>query len=206
MTAAGALRTSPSALRNREPIAEVLRDWLPPAGAVLEVASGTGEHAVYLAKRFPNITWQPSDADSATLASIAAWREEEVLPNLAAPIQLDASGEWPTGLNADAILCINMAHISPWAATLGLLSNAGRLLREGEPLIFYGPWFARDIEAAPSNVEFDASLRTRNPEWSIRSVDDLISAASARQFSLAERRSMPANNLMLLLRRERDRR
>jgi len=193
-----ARRSAPAALRNREPIADVLRDWLPDSGTVLEIASGTGEHAAYFAERFPALNWQPSDADEGALASIAAWREASGLPNLRAPILLDAAGAWPE-VEAVAVLCINMVHISHWAATLGLLDAAARTLPVGGPLIFYGPWLADDVDTAPSNLEFDVQLRSRNPEWGIRPVEKLASAAAERGLQLVDRRAMPANNVMLLL-------
>ena len=194
-------RSAPSALRNRGPIAEVLREWLPQSGTVLELASGTGEHAVHFAECFPNLRWQPSDMDPAALVSIEAWRSVARQPNLLPPVLLDAaSADWPVS-EAAAVLSINMAHISPWDATLGLLEGAAQLLPSSAPLIFYGPWLIDDVETAPSNVEFDRSLRNRNPSWGIRRVGDLAVVASARGFDLAGRKAMPANNFMLLLRR-----
>ena len=195
-----ARRSAPAALRNREPIAEVLADWLPEDGLVLEVASGSGEHAVFFAERFAALEWQPSDPHPDALASIAAWRDAAGLPNLREPLQLDASAaDWPLA-QADAILCINMAHISPWAASLGLLDGAARLLREGAPLVLYGPWLWDEIETAPSNLDFDRDLKARDPEWGLRRVEDFAAAAAERGIDLEEVRPMPANNLMLLLR------
>ena len=194
-------RSAPAAQRNRGPIADVLAEWLPAGGLVLEVASGTGEHSVYFAERFQDLRWQPSDADPAALESIEAWRIEATLPNMLPPVVLDASAkEWPIA-EAAAVLSINMTHISPWSATLGLLDGAAKLLPADGSLIFYGPWIVDDIPTAPSNLEFDASLRARNPERGIRSVADLKDAARDRNFDLVERRAMPANNFMLLLRR-----
>lgn len=187
-------------MRNREPIAEVLREWLPSFGLVLEIASGTGEHAVYFAGRFPELEWQPSDVSEDALASISAWRNEAALPNLREPLRLDAGGEWPI-VAADAILSINMAHIAPWTATLGLLDRAAAILPEGAPLIFYGPWFSDDVTTAASNLDFDAQLRSRDPEWGIRKVEDVAAEADQKRFRLVELRSMPANNFMLLLRK-----
>jgi SAM-dependent methyltransferase len=195
-------RSAPAALRNREPIAEVLREWLPKSGLVLEVASGTGEHAVYFAERFPNLEWQPSDMHPLALQSIRAWREEAHLPNLREPLELDAASpdDWPT-MVVVAVLNINMAHISPWAASLGLLDGAARVLPPGGPLILYGPWLKDDIETAQSNLAFDVDLRYRDPEWGLRRVEDFAAASSERGLELVETRTMPANNLMLLLRR-----
>jgi hypothetical protein len=197
---AGARRSAPAALRNREPITEVLREWLPERGLVLEIASGTGEHAVHFAQAFPNLEWQPSDVHEDALESIAAWREAAGLPNLRAPILIDATEpDWPVS-KADALLSINMVHISPWSAALGLLDGAGRLLAPGAPLILYGPWLKDDIETVPSNRAFDADLRLRNPHWGLRRVEDFAAAAKQRGLALAEASPMPANNLMLLLR------
>lgn len=198
--AADARRSAPAASRNREPIAEVLADWLPSAGTVLEVASGTGEHAAWFSERFANLTWQPSDTHSDALASIAAWREASGLSNLAEPLTIDASSsDWPIE-RADAVLNINMAHISPWAASLGLIAGAARVLPEGGPLILYGPWLKDDIETVASNLAFDADLKARDPQWGLRRVEDFEAAAAAEGFELVGWRPMPANNLMLLFR------
>jgi hypothetical protein len=200
--AAGLRRSAPAALRNREPIAEVLVDWLPASGMVLELASGTGEHAAYFAERFPALEWQPSDIHADALGSIAVWCDETRLPNLRPPVVIDASApDWPVD-RADAILSINMVHISPWSAALGLLDGAARIMSDG-PLILYGPWLKDDIPTAPSNLEFDANLKSRDPEWGLRRVEDFAEAAEARGLALAETRPMPANNLMLLLHSQR---
>ena len=196
----GAKRHAPATLRNRDAIVEVLGDWLPFAGTVLEVASGSGEHVVHFAAAFPAIDWQPSDPDAEALVSIAAWSAEAGLANIAPPLELDAAADWPT-TKADALLCINMVHISPWAATLGLLAGAARLLPPGAPLILYGPYVEAGTPTAEGNVAFDASLRARNPEWGLRDVDAVKAAAAEAGLSFAERRAMPANNLMLLFRK-----
>jgi hypothetical protein len=194
-------RSAPAALRNRQPIAEVLGEWLPPSGLVLEIASGTGEHAVYFAERFADLDWQPSDIHSDALASIAACREEAGPANLRSPIVLDASAAvWPID-HADAVLSINMVHISPWASALGLLDGSARLLAPGAPLIMYGPWLKADVATAPSNLAFDADLKRRDPQWGLRSVEEFAAAAEQRGLALSEIRAMPANNMMLLLRR-----
>ena len=200
--ASEARRSAPAALRNREPIAEVLRDWLPESGLVLEIASGTGEHAVFFAERFPRLEWQPSDVHRDALSSIAGWRDEVRLPTVRAPLVIDAASEsWPID-RADAVLSINMVHISPWASALGLIQGAARLLATGAPLIMYGPWLKDDMPTAESNLAFDADLRMRDPEWGLRRVEDFAAAAARQGLRLEETRTMPANNLMLLLRRD----
>lgn len=198
---AGARRSAPAALRNREPIANVLRDWLPESGLVLEVASGTGEHVVYFAQAFPQLEWQPSDLDQSALGSISAWRASAALANVREPILVDSSSpDWPIE-RADAILNINMVHISPWDATIGLLDGASALLEAGAPLILYGPWLLDGIETAASNVDFDSDLRRRDPSWGLRKVEEFTALAETRNFMLIEQRGMPANNLMLLFRK-----
>lgn len=193
-------RSAPAAQRNREPIAEVLREWLPSSGLVLEIASGSGEHAVHFARLFPHLEWQPSDVHPDALESIGAWRSAAALPNLRPPLALDASAPgWPVAL-ADAVLAFNMVHISPWRAALGLIAGAAHLLGQGAPLILYGPWFEAGVAPAPTNVAFDADLRRRDPAWGLRMVET-FAAAAAPHFHLAERRAMPANNVMLLFRR-----
>jgi Protein of unknown function (DUF938) len=199
--ASGARRSAPAALRNRQPIAEVLSEWLPPKGLVLEIASGTGEHVTYFAERFPTLEWQPSDIHSDALQSIASSCDDAGLPNLRAPLVIDAaSAEWPLE-SADAVLSINMVHISPWASALGLLGGAARLLKRGAPLIVYGPWITSDAPTAQSNLAFDADLRRRDPQWGLRKVEDFAAAAEERELRLEKTRAMPANNMMLLLRR-----
>jgi cyclopropane fatty-acyl-phospholipid synthase-like methyltransferase len=194
-------RSAPAALRNREPIAEILRDWLPSDGLVLEIASGTGEHVVHFAQAFPDLEWQPTDIDSDALDSIRAWSEAAALPNVHPPIRLDASDpDWPID-SADAVLSINMVHISPWSAATGLLGGSARLLKPGAPLILYGPWVTDAFATAPSNLAFDADLKRRDPAWGLRRVDDFTAEAIEHGFEFAEQRMMPANNLMLLFRR-----
>lgn len=196
-----ARRSAPAALRNRNPIADVLADWLPEDGLVLEIASGTGEHAACFAERFPKLRWQPSDVHDDALNSIRAWQASADLPNLNPPIIVDAtSAEWPIE-HADAIININMVHISPWRAALGLLDGAARILDSASPLILYGPWISEKIKTVSSNLAFDADLRRRDPEWGLRNVEDFAVEASVRGFALAEQRQMPANNLMLLFRK-----
>ena len=196
-----ARRSAPAALRNREPIADVLVGWLPKRGTVLEVASGTGEHAIWFAERFPDLTWQPSETHPDALASINAWREESGCSNLRAPIIVDAtSTDWSLD-RADAVLNINMVHISPWEASLGLIAGAARLLPADGSLILYGPWLNDEIETVPSNLAFDENLKARDADWGLRRVEDFAAAAAEEDFGLVEWRPMPANNLMLLFRR-----
>jgi SAM-dependent methyltransferase len=191
---------SPAAARNVEPIGDVLAEWLPSSGLVLEVASGSGEHALAFARRFPHLTWQPSDPDAAALASVETWRAEEGPRNLLPPVRLDvAEREWPVAV-ADAVLSINMVHISPWEASLGLLDGAARLLAAGGPLILYGPWIVDGEPTAPSNLLFDADLKRRNASWGLRRVAAFAEEAAKRGLALDAERAMPANNRMLLFR------
>ncbi|WP_313333974.1 DUF938 domain-containing protein [Sphingobium yanoikuyae] len=193
-------RHAPATLRNRDAISAVLRDELPDAGLVLEVASGSGEHGVHFAVAFPALDWQPSDPDPAALASIAALRGDANLPNLRAPLLIDAAdADWPIDA-ADALLCINMVHISPWVATLGLLASGAQLLAPGAPLILYGPYVEDDVPTAPSNLAFDRSLKDRNPQWGLRTLTDVDRAAADVGFERTRRVAMPANNLMLIYR------
>lgn len=192
---------APATARNRDPILAVLRDVLPENGLVLEVASGTGEHAVHFAAALPALDWQPSDPDAASRASIAAWTAASGLANVCPPLMLDAaSGEWPID-HADAIVCINMIHISPWAATEGLMAGAGRLLPEGGVLYLYGPYRRPGHPTAPSNEAFDADLRSRNPLWGLRDLDDVTALAARHGLEPVQVREMPANNLSVVFRR-----
>lgn len=187
--------------RNRDPISAVLREELPATGLVLEVASGTGEHACHFAALFPALEWQPTDPDPGAIDSIAHWRNHEGHTNLRTPLILDAaSSDWAVG-NAGALLCINMVHISPWGAALGLLDGAARLLPEGAPLILYGPYIRDDMPTAPSNLAFDADLRARNSEWGLRRLEDVTAEAAHRGLSRTRLVEMPANNLMLVFRK-----
>jgi SAM-dependent methyltransferase len=197
-----AKRHAPAAERNQDAIVAVLKGILPEGGHVLEIASGTGEHIVHFARCLPHLTWQPSDPDPVALASIGAWREETALPNLLAPIEIDACGEWNVDA-ADAIICINMVHISPWEATLGLFRNASRVLGNGGMLYLYGPYRRRDLATAPSNEQFDQSLQSRNAAWGLRYVEDVVASAAASGLSFDELIEMPANNLSLVFRASR---
>jgi SAM-dependent methyltransferase len=193
-------RRAPATERNREPIAAVLREVLPESGIVLEVASGTGEHAAFFAALFPALRWQPSDPDPEALESIRAWRNEGELANLLAPVRLDASADaWPIA-SADAILCVNMVHISPWAATEGLMRGAGRLLGAGAPLILYGPYRRAGVPTVPSNEAFDASLRARDPQWGLRALETVEAEAERNGLRLERVVEMPANNVSAVFR------
>ncbi|AJP70942.1 DUF938 domain-containing protein [Sphingomonas hengshuiensis] len=192
-------RHAPATARNRDAIGEVLAAVLPAEGLVLEIASGTGEHVAAFAPAFPALRWQPSDPDTDARASIAAWCDE--LSNVAEPIALDAAAaDWPVG-QADAVLCVNMVHISPWEATLGLMAGAGRLLAPGAPLLLYGPYRRDGVPTAPSNLAFDADLRARNAEWGLRRLEDVVAVAEAQGLVLERVAEMPANNLMPVFRR-----
>jgi SAM-dependent methyltransferase len=193
--------TSPSVARNRDPILRVLRRVLPPTGQVLEIASGTGEHAVHFATALPHLTWQPTDRDEQALKSIAAHRTAADLPNLLAPLVLDAAApDWPVE-QADAIVAINMVHISPWRATQGLMAGAGRILPPGGVLFLYGAYKENGAHTASSNEAFDLDLRRRNPEWGVRDLESVADLAREHGLDLVERVQMPANNLGLVFRR-----
>jgi cyclopropane fatty-acyl-phospholipid synthase-like methyltransferase len=196
-----ARQKSPSTARNREPILNVLQRVLAPNARVLEIASGSGEHAVYAAAAMPNLTWQPSDPDADARASIAAWIESEALRNVRMPISIDVRDEdWGVKGDApfDAIIAINMIHISPWQATLGLMAGARRLLRPGGALVTYGPYKRDGRHTAPSNAAFDASLQARDPAWGVRDVSEVEAAANESSLTLREIVEMPANNLSLV--------
>ncbi|WP_186416783.1 DUF938 domain-containing protein [Bosea sp. CS1GBMeth4] len=192
---------APATQRNREPILAVLSEVLPASGLVLEVASGSGEHAVHFAAAFPGLVFQPSDPDPAALASIDAWAAESGLPNLRPAIRLDATArDWPVA-RAEAVLCINMVHISPWAATEGLIRQAARLLPAGGPLYLYGPYRQGGVPLAPSNAVFDDSLRRRNPKWGLRELEAVAELAAAAGLGEPQVTAMPANNLSVVFRK-----
>ena len=194
--------SAPSTLRNREPILAVLRPRLPERGLMLEIAAGAGEHALYGATALPGLLWQPTDPSPEARASIAAWRDFAGPPNLLPPLALDASDpeHWPVE-HADAMLAINMIHIAPWAATLGLMQGAGRLLPPGGRLFLYGPYIETGVETAASNLAFDASLKGRNPAWGLRHLDAVAEVARANGLELDERIAMPANNLVVVFKK-----
>jgi hypothetical protein len=194
-------RSSPSALRNRGPILDILRTVLPERGTVLEIASGSGEHVLHFASALPGLTWQPSDPSGTARASIAAWCDAGGPANVLPPLDLDAAAAvWPVD-HAEAVLAINMVHISPWGATLGLLAGAARVLPPGGPLFLYGPYRRAGEAFAPSNAAFDAGLRSRDPDWGIRDVADVERAAEGVGLSLNRIVAMPANNLSLVFAR-----
>lgn len=192
---------APSAQRNRDAILAVLRDVLPANGLVLEIASGSGEHALHFAQALPSLTFQPSDPSPDARASIVAWSAESGLANILPPIEIDASGDaWPA-LEPAAILCINMIHIAPWKATEGLFRHAGALLAGGAPLCLYGPFRRPGRDLEPGNLAFDESLRSRNPEWGLRDLGEVTALAQASGFGAPEIVEMPANNLSVIFRK-----
>jgi SAM-dependent methyltransferase len=191
----------PHVARNRDPILDVLRRVLPPQGLVLEIASGSGEHAVYFAQNLPALAWQPTDPDAAALASIAAHRQSVDAPNLLPPLQLDVTAEiWPLA-RADAIICCNMIHIAPWEACEGLIAGTVRVLPAGGVLYLYGPYKIGGRHTAASNAAFDADLRARDPAWGIRDLDTVTALAERSGLAHAETVEMPANNLSVIFRR-----
>lgn len=189
---------APATLRNREPLLGVLRAELPDRGKVLEIASGTGEHAVFFARELSHIEWQPSDVDPTALASISAHRDEAGLANLLSPVMLDVHApEWPVR-DAGSIVCINMIHIAPWSACVALFSGAAEL--EVPVLVLYGPFRFDGVFTAPSNEAFDRSLRERHPAWGVRDLARVKSAAKDAGFELAKLIPMPANNHSVVFR------
>ena len=198
----GAL-ASPASLRNAEPILRLLRAHLPKSGRVLEIAAGSGQHAVAFSSALPGLEWTPSDPSPDARASIAAWAAQSGSDNLQPPLALDCMNEatWPEG-PFDAVLCINMIHISPWAATEGLMKLAERVLpRPGGLLYLYGAYREAEVPLAPSNEAFDASLKARDPAWGLRDRDEVVALAKAHGLALTLRSEMPANNISLLFRR-----
>lgn len=192
---------APATARNREPILQVLRSHLPARGLVLDVASGSGEHVAHFSPAFPDLVFQPSDPDPRARASIDAWTAALRLVNVRPAISLDASApEWPIAA-ANAVLCINMIHISPWSAAQGLVRGAARLLPAGGMLYLYGPYRRGGQHTAPSNAAFDQSLRARNPDWGVRDLEAVAALAAAHGFGPPAIEQMPANNLSLIFTR-----
>ena len=192
----GPILHSEACERNKGPIGEVLDRVLPPSGLVLEVASGTGQHAAYFAARYPNLIWQPSDQDARYLTSVRSITEELARDNLRSPLTLDTTAPWPID-RADAIFCANMIHIAPWEATVGLFAGAGRVLSSGAPLVTYGPYRINGTHTAPSNAAFEEHLKSLDPRFAIRDVAVLTELADEHGLQLAERIAMPANNFIL---------
>ena len=196
-----ARRFAPAVARNKAAITEALARHLPATGLVLEIASGSGEHALHFAAHFPALTFQPTDPDAAALASIAAWRAEAQLANLLPPLMLDVMADaWPVP-KADAVLCINMIHIAPWEATVALIRGAARVLPRDGILFLYGPFKQGGTHTAPSNAEFDASLRAQDARWGVRDIEAVAEIASAAGFAASVVEAMPANNLSVIFRR-----
>ncbi|MGL4961800.1 MAG: DUF938 domain-containing protein [Inquilinus sp.] len=192
---------APAAARNRDPILAVLRGVLPEAGTVLEIASGSGEHVLHFARALPGLVFQPSDPNPEARRSTAAWAADSGLANLRPPLALDAAAPpWPITA-ADAVLCINMIHISPWAATEGLMRGAASVLPPGAPLYLYGPYRRAGVATAPSNEAFDRDLRQRDPAWGLRALEDVAILAATAGFSAPAVTDMPANNLSIVFRR-----
>lgn len=192
---------APATARNRGPILDVLRRHLPARGLVLEVASGSGEHVVHFAQAFPDLLFLPSDPEPDACASIDAWRAEHGLPNVRPAIALDATAEtWPIDV-ADAVLCINMVHIAPWAAAEGLVRGAARLLPPAGVLYLYGPYKRSGRHTAPSNDAFDRSLRAQNAAWGVRDLEAVAALVAAAGFGQPTIEQMPANNLSLVFRK-----
>jgi SAM-dependent methyltransferase len=192
---------SPSAERNKGPIAEVLRAVLPSRGLALEIASGTGQHVVHFARAFPELTWQPSEPDPDLRRSIELHCTEEGLANVLPPVDLDVCRTpWPVA-RADAVLCINMIHIAPWSAAEALFAGAARCLPEAGVLYLYGPYREGGAHTAPSNAAFDASLRAQDPAWGVRELEAVVALAKKDGLEFEKRVAMPANNLSLVFRR-----
>ncbi len=203
---------SPSSEQNQQPILTRLLQLLPPQGAALEIASGTGQHAASFASHLPRWTWQPTDAHTAAFASISHYAQLAGASNVLAPQRLDVCTEpwWaqPSGADAlptfDLIFCANMLHIAPWAACVGLMQGSARHLAPGGVLVTYGPYLEQEVITAPSNLGFDASLRARDPSWGVRWREDVEATASLAGLRLRTRHTMPANNLLLVWARAQD--
>jgi SAM-dependent methyltransferase len=193
---------APAAARNRDPILRLLQDHLPRRGLVLEIASGSGEHIAHFARASdPGLVFQPSDADPAARSSIDAWTAALGLPNVRPAVAIDVTSEhWPVP-HADAVLCINMIHIAPWAATIGLMRGAARVLGSRGLLYLYGPFRRKGGPTAPSNERFDQDLRRQNPAWGVRDIEAVAAQAAAEGFASPLVEDMPANNLSLIFRR-----
>ena len=196
-------RCAPAAARNRDAIFDVLRTYLPTTGLVLEIASGTGEHVAHFARASePGLVFQPSDPDATARTSTDAWVADAGLANVRPAIDLDATfPDWPIR-HADAVVCINMIHIAPWSATVGLLSGAARILPAGGLLYLYGPFRRDGRHTASSNERFDRDLRQQNLEWGVRDLEAVAALADAAGFPPPIIEAMPANNLSVIFRRD----
>ena len=201
MTATDPRRFAPAVARNRDPILDALRPHLPPAGLVLEVASGSGEHVIHFAAALPDLMFQPSDPDPAARASIDAWVAASGQANIRPALAIDAAAaRWPIA-SANVVVCINMIHIAPWAAAEGLMRGAAAILPAGAPLVLYGPYRRGGAHTAPSNAAFDTDLRARNPSWGVRDLEAVAALAVAHGFGPPLVTDMPANNLTVVFRR-----
>ena len=189
---------SPSAERNKQPIADLLARLLPGQGDVLEISSGTGQHVLHFAQAMPHIRWQPTEQDAACLKSIASWLASASPPNVHAPIHLDVHDEiWPVR-DVAAVVCLNMIHIAPPSATAALMRGASRVISSGGILFLYGPYRRNGQHTSASNEAFDAQLRARNPEWGVRNLEDVALLAASEDLDLKEIHEMPANNLAIV--------
>lgn len=194
-------QTWPAPERNKHPILDVLKRVLPERCSVLELSSGSGQHAAFFAAEQPSWTWQPSDLDPENLASIAAWTKEARLSNLREPLRIDVlDADWGVGV-VDAIFCANMIHIAPWACGVALITGAARHLKPGGRLVIYGPFSVGGVHTAESNAAFDASLKARDASWGVRDCDDVIALAAQHGLCFVERVPMPANNQSLVFER-----
>ncbi len=195
-------RDAPAARRNREPILEILERWLVRPARVLEIACGTGQHAVYFAQKLPHVVWQLTDRDASSLESTRLWREEAGLPNLAPPLELDVlETPWPVDA-VDAIFNANMIHISPWSVAEGLMAGAGRVLGASGLLFLYGPFRVGGRHTSESNEAFDLDLRRRDERWGVRELERVVEEAGKHGLHLVEENEMPANNELLVFRRQ----
>lgn len=193
---------SHSTERNRDPILEVLKRVLPETGTVVEIGSGTGQHAAFFVPLFPELEWQPTDIEPELVVSIDAWRHEVQAPNLLPAIHLDVlEMPWPV-IEADAVVSCNMIHIAPWVCCEALIAGAAEVLPSGGVLFLYGPFQVGGVHISASNTAFDLDLRSRNPEWGVRNLDDVAEQALERGFQLAETVRMPANNLSVIFNRK----
>jgi SAM-dependent methyltransferase len=197
----GARYIHPSPERNKGPILEILKEILPASGLVLEVGAGSGQHTAHFAAHFSHLEWQATEPDADLRTSIAAWIDYAGIANARDPLDLDCrQSDWPVD-QAAAVISSNMIHISPWASCLGLISGAGRILGEGGVLYFYGPFSEGGVHTSPGNADFDASLKSRDPELGIRDVDDVTALARSHGLEFERRVTMPSNNLSLIYRK-----